>query len=574
MDTFCEECIALFEELRGKKNKDFNIEYNDNFKSFYPKLIMIGLLTEHANAISSGELEPANPDSATISSQLMDYVQDLKMELVKEIFLEFILQEIMKEEVDQRKTKLNDYAAKHPILKFSDKYGFDLISFYTNFSQLDDFAISQIRKNLKRKKRWASFKDAKAEIEDYYNTNILPPSLKESDVESDVEKYLEIASKLEDLLIKYSKDHKYATRFASKFKTAIQNAFAQGNSDEDIIVKIILESTRPFSCIPQFKEFLLYYINKFEINKMQGEIAENEMARRAATPTSRIQDINDSFIVHEVTGEVIKLEEKSKKEKIIEFAKAVNGFSWRRIQNINDEFEQAVEARTDAIVTRTERGMGLFQKISYGRNQHNERADLRDKAKREATKELEEQYDTEYGTIKKDDGTITTKNRQDLIEKIANGETIPYSQEPVSFEELRFVFENFEYQKDSNGNPVLDSEGEPTVIDKKTKQVVLSKRTIITFQFAFLWNQFHENKKQGGNGINNNRGEYMHAMQQAPILLARGGLNVQDLRDEKKGSGFFKKAQEDKTKREIVKRFYEMQNPKAIEVRKARNARR
>ena len=550
MDTFYDSFLTMISSIDDIERNDIEkrLIEDKKYRSIYQKLTTLMLLTEHAEAISSGELVPINADATSVSMQLWNYAEVLKFELIKEVMLTCIIPKLKDVFVVHRKDILTDYANRFPLLNSNDINGNSLISAIIDRLDDLDFISDNITGML------LPFGGIIGIINEYYDSNIVKPDLSESDAES----YVRIVGKLKEVFEKYTDKHNKVLK--EKVCEDIKGIVDEEDENKSKIRK--LKSIMEYSYIPQFKELFTYYSTVYKLEKIQREM-QNQANR---VPSTRLQSYNDNFVIHDITGEVITLKDKTEEERIKLFASAQGNFSWRHVKKYSDAFNAEVSQREIAIVSNRISKKGLKERKDFNKDRHaQELAHI--EAESEAREELTQRYDETFGTKQ------SIAERKKIREAMAGGESVPYSHDRVSYEELAFVAQNFEYKKDEQGKFEMDGPF-PVVIDKTTKKDVLSPRTIATFNFATLWSKHYGGIKE------ENRTEYESALNAAEgILYASDDLDLSFLYLRTKRSlkskkcDFFEKAQEsfDKPDQVMIKSFYKIQDSKVKAAKKARS---
>lgn len=484
-----------------------NPEYYDKFNK---KLDTINKLETTIRKIKRGQISPKDPESL---ARMEAVVAAQKEALMESVFADIIIPQIAKKDVKERQNILVNLSMHHSaVLRNVQKYIPNIQNTPTAFEDMSDERLAKMRSEIgtygidfktmqeaaKRVNEGhklgpriaADFIDA---VDSFYEEN---EQVLKADRSSTLTPLLR--SQLEGFVDKLDILEAHAVTEQDKanvegFKKFLKAYFHKVPDLDSEIEKIRIAKQEKKKDPVEKKEEPVVQPKKEEPPKehvegapVHSQEAEEilEGAKKAGEEAAAIDvharpvekeekparsfTLEDDFIIDNLTGEIIDQRNKSLYEKVESIVEATGDFDFINDPKLNKMINTSTKTYVDGYVaTISEEEKSKMQK-RFGENWSDEIA-----------RSYEEGYRlvmiAKLSTAKNDG----LENREKVEESIKAGETIESPIRVVSFEEVKFVYENFDIK--------TNDAGQVEVVDKVTGQVVTNKATITKALFAREW---------------------------------------------------------------------------------------
>lgn len=511
-DVITSSYFAHSDELKNMMNQlAGNPEFYDKFNK---KLDTINKLEATIRKIKRGQITPKDPESV---ARMETVLEAQKEALMESVFANIVIPQIQKQEVKDRQTILINLSVNHgAVLKTVQKYIPNIQNTQAAFEDVSDARLARIqaeiseygidfdkiqdatkRVNETHKLGPKIAKDLIGAIDTFYDENqeslaadrstTLTPLLR-SQLEGFVTKL--------DILEEHARteeDRKHIEGF-KKFLEAYFHKVPDLNAE---IEKIREE--RKAKEKPKEEEKTEVKPEEKPVDKKESEISPEvrgilEAAERAGMDAARERvhrkpeekkeeettksgpvtirerklTLEDDFVVDNVTGEILDQRTASIYERVKNKAQTTGEFKvedeplvQKIAQTQNDEFIEkfvATLSAEKAMVLRNQLGPDWKEKLA-----ETYAAGYKKGLEIELTKAKEEGLE----------------KRKTNIETIEAGKKVETEIRPVSIEEVKFVYENFDVKTNEDGNVA--------VVDKVTGQVITNEETVTKVRFANEW---------------------------------------------------------------------------------------
>ena len=179
----------------------------------------------------------------------------------------------------------------------------------------------------------------------------------------------------------------------------------------------------------------------------------------------RTFDLKDRFVIDNITGEVIDQHGATMYEKVRNIVQATGDFDYLTVPEVAEKRSKATRSFTNVFMNDLNETQKKILEKAYGKNWVGV-------VQQAYIDGYNQAIEFELGKAKLEGQSLRAENMQ------RTNETAKKTA-PVSFEEVKFVYENFDIK--------TNDEGQVEVIDKVTGQVVTNKATVTKALFAREW---------------------------------------------------------------------------------------
>lgn len=485
-----------------------NPEYYDKFNK---KLDTINKLETTIRKIKRGQISPKDPESL---ARMEAVVAAQKEALMESVFADIIIPQIAKKDVKERQNILVNLSMHHSsVLRNVQKYIPNIQNTPTAFEDMSDERLAKMRSEIGT--YGIDFKTMQEAAKRVNEGHKLGPRIAADFIDA-VDSF-------------YEENEQVLKADRSSTLTPLLRSQLEGFVDKLDILEAHAVTEQDKANVEGFKKFLKAYFHKVpDLDSEIAKIREERKAKKnvpvekkeepvvvepkkepvveekADTPSVHspgVEDIlegakkageeaaaidvharpvekeekparsftlEDDFIINNLTGEIIDQRNKSLYEKVESIVEATGDFDFINDPKLNKMINTSTKTYVDGYVaTISEEEKSKMQK-RFGENWSDEIA-----------RSYEEGYRlvmiAKLSTAKNDG----LENREKVEESIKAGETIESPIRVVSFEEVKFVYENFDIKTNDGG--------QVEVVDKVTGQVVTNKATITKALFAREW---------------------------------------------------------------------------------------
>lgn len=485
-----------------------NPEYYDKFNK---KLDTINKLETTIRKIKRGQISPKDPESL---ARMEAVVAAQKEALMESVFADIIIPQIAKKDVKERQNILVNLSMHHSsVLRNVQKYIPNIQNTPTAFEDMSDERLAKMRSEIGT--YGIDFKTMQEAAKRVNEGHKLGPRIAADFIDA-VDSF-------------YEENEQVLKADRSSTLTPLLRSQLEGFVDKLDILEAHAVTEQDKANVEGFKKFLKAYFHKVpDLDSEIAKIREERKAKKnvpvekkeepvvvepkkepvveekADTPSvhsreaeeilegakkageeaaaidvharpvekeekpARSFTLEDDFIINNLTGEIIDQRNKSLYEKVESIVEATGDFDFVNDPKLNKMINTSTKTYVDGYVaTISEEEKSKMQK-RFGENWSDEIA-----------RSYEEGYRlvmiAKLSTAKNDG----LENREKVEESIKAGETIESPIRVVSFEEVKFVYENFDIKTNDGG--------QVEVVDKVTGQVVTNKATITKALFAREW---------------------------------------------------------------------------------------
>lgn len=483
-----------------------NPEYYDKFNK---KLDTINKLETTIRKIKRGQISPKDPESL---ARMEAVVAAQKEALMESVFADIIIPQIAKKDVKERQNILVNLSMHHSaVLRNVQKYIPNIQNTPTAFEDMSDERLAKMRSEIgtygidfktmqeaaKRVNEGhklgpriaADFIDA---VDSFYEEN---EQVLKADRSSTLTPLLR--SQLEGFVDKLDILEAHAVTEQDKanvegFKKFLKAYFHKVPDLDSEIEKIRIAKQEKKKDPVEKKEEPVVQPKKEEPPKehvegapVHSQEAEEildgvKQAGQAAAKTAvhekpeepkeeakeqRTFDLKDRFIIDNITGEVIDQHGATMYEKVRNLVQATGDFDYLNAPEVAEKRAKATKSFTNVFMYNLNNKQQKALTKAYGKNW---------------VGVVQQAYIDGYNqAIEFELGNARLEGQSLRAENMQRTNTPDKKVAPVSFEEVKFVYENFDIK--------TNDEGQVEVVDKVTGQVVTNKATITKALFAREW---------------------------------------------------------------------------------------
>lgn len=534
-------------------------EYYDRFNK---DLDTINKLQTTIRRIKNGSIKPKDPESLERMEAVLAAQQE---RLVESVFANVVIPAVQRQDKSVRQENLLPLLLKHePLLTPVAKY----VVKHHNSDWISDNILERIRKEINETGiDFEQIREASRKIVETKRTSAVTAN-----------RYMENVDKFymenEDAL---TTDN--STKMTPLLRRELERMVVVLDQFELAAETTKLESTK--ASLEQYKEFLKKYFHKIpnleeEIEKIRQErknkkakeeepdelARAREAGRKAAEeattrppsttkpPVEENQDkkevkhpnLSDNFVIDNITGQVYKQENKTIFDKAVTIAQATG-------QPVDKNDEVLVELKQNSIeaykasIEAMEPTPNLLMR--YG-----------DRWKEALLEAYSDGWDIGMDRTIAKATNKGIEERKEMVKKIKKGKLPIEESGPISLEEVETVYREIEVTVDENGNEVI--------VNRQTKQPIMSERTKDIAGFADEW------VRVNGEDAFSPEAEETYNFIQAEIKNNDGILDIETLAEDAETLGGRTQAvveelfREGKDVNKIVT-FVELQNPNATQ---------
>ena len=492
-------------------------EYYDKFNK---DLDTINKLQTTIRRIKNGSIKPKDPESLERMEAVLAAQQE---RLVESVFANVVIPAVQRQDKNVRQENLLPLLLKHePLLTPVAKY----VVKHHNSDWVSDNILERIRKEINETGiDFEQIREASRKIVETKRTSAVTANRYMENVDNF---YIENEAVL-------TEDN--STKMTPLLRRELERMVIVLDKFELAAETTKLESTK--ASLEQYKEFLKKYFHKIpnleeEIQKIRDErknkkvetnepdevTRAREEGRRAAEeattrppstkpPVEEHQDkkevkhpnLSDNFVIDNITGQVYKQENKTIFDKAVTIAKAT-GQPVDKNDEVLIELKENSKEAYKASIENMEPTPNLLMR--YG-----------DRWKEALLEAYSDGWDIGMDrTIAK----ATNKGfeeRKEMVKKIKKGKLPIEESGPISLEEVETVYREIEVTVDENGNEVI--------INRQTKQPIMSERTKDIANFADEW------VRVNGEDAFSPEAEEAYNFIQAEIKNNDGIINIEEL---------------------------------------------